>query len=133
MKKNDVSTGTKVGYGFLVVMFAAIGGFFGFLVDQAFRIGGIHSSSLQVTLILSGVLIALTLVIMAWRSSAKEGKRRLQASGTSADSGDTSFLFLVAAGSGSSEGGSNGGWFSGGSDGGGGGGDSGGGGGGGGD
>lgn len=136
--KTEVSIGEKIGAVAIIAIFAAIGGFFGFLFDLILRLGGIHDSTTRLISIIVGAALFSLIPLISLKRGANKERKRIESSG--GDSSGVDIFTLAILGStmigGDSGSDSGGGWFSGGGDSGGsygGGGDSGGGGGGGGE
>jgi uncharacterized membrane protein YgcG len=134
-KTNEVSIGKKIGTVLIIVIFAAIGGFFGFLFDLILQLGGVYDSTTRLVSIIVGAVLFSLIPLISLKRGAKKERERITASG--GDSSGVDIFTLAILGStmygGDSGSDSSGGWFGGGGDSGGwsGGGDSGGGGGGG--
>lgn len=134
-KETEVSIGLKIGVVAIVIFFAALGGFFGFLFYLVLQLSGIHDPTVRLTSIIVGTVLFSLIPLISLKRGAKKERERIESSGGDSSGVDIFSLAIIGSmwdGSGSSSG-SDGGWFSGGDSGGwgGGGGDSGGGGGGG--
>jgi uncharacterized membrane protein YuzA (DUF378 family) len=116
--KTEVSIGEKIGAVAIIVIFAAIGGFFGFLFDLTLRLSGIHDSTTRLISIIVGAALFSLIPLINLKRGANKERERIASSG--GDSSGIDIFTLAILGStmigGDSGSDSSSGWFGGGSD-----------------
>lgn len=116
--KTEVSIGKKIGAVASIVIFAAIGGFFGFLFDLILRLGGVYDSTARLISIIIGAVLFSLIPLVSLKRGANKERKRIESSGGDSSGIDPFTLAILGSAmySGDSESGSSGGWFSGGGD-----------------
>ena len=114
-RNTEVTTGKKIGVVAVLIIFMAIGGFFGFLVYSFIELFTRVSDPVFLTsCVLIAALLAGAFVIFGLAKGARRERRRIETSGGSADGMDFTTLMFLGAFSGDGSDGSGGGSFGGG-------------------
>jgi hypothetical protein len=111
-RNTEVTTGKKIGVVAVLIIFMAIGGFFGFLAYSFIELFTRVSDPVFLTsCVLIAALLAGAFVVMGLAKGARRERRRIETSGGSADGMDfTTLMFLGAFSGGGSDGSGGGGW-----------------------